>query len=63
MIVDRRGMRDKLANLCTLRIAGSYRLTSHVLIQPCVDRVPMVEASPSIDDSREATVMKERALS
>ena len=42
---------------------GSYRLISHVLIQPCVDHVPMVEASPLINDSREATVMKERALS
>ena len=46
-----------------VRDRGRYRLISHVLIQPCVDHVPMVEASPSIDDSREATVMKERALS
>ena len=43
--------------------AGRYRLISHVLIQPCVAHVPMVEASPTIDDSREATVMKELALS
>ena len=42
---------------------GSYRLITHVLIQACVDHVPMVEASPLINDSREATVMKERALS
>ena len=44
-------------------IAGSYHLISHVLLQPCVDHVPMAKASLLIDDSREATVMKELALS